>query len=50
MPVGEGGRPRSAVFFFVEAVATYVEPQVAGEGEEALHGLPVEFGGMLSGV
>jgi hypothetical protein len=34
----------------VEAVPAVVEPQVAREGDEALHGLPVEFGGVLYGV
>ena len=30
----------------VKVIAADVEPQVAGEGEEPLHGLPVELGGM----
>jgi hypothetical protein len=34
----------------VGAVAAHVEPQVAGEGEDALRGLPVEFGCVLGGV
>jgi hypothetical protein len=34
----------------VAGLAADVEPQVAGEGQEALQGLAVEFGGVLSGA
>ena len=34
------------VLVVVEAVAADVQPQIAGESEQAPHGLAVEFGGM----
>jgi hypothetical protein len=39
-----------AVIFVIDAVAADVGPQVAGEGEEALQGLPVELGGVRGDV
>jgi len=41
---------RDQTALLVCIVAADVEPQVTGEGKDALHGLSVEFGRVLGGM